>query len=88
MMEDVRTFVRACIHCLSILGGEKIPRPFGPTVHGKKPNDLLQFNYIDLGPSNSCDKYVLMLRDDNSDYKWFLCFPNTDAENAAHAIID
>lgn len=29
-----------------------------------------------------------MLRDDHSDYKWFFCFPNTDAENAAHAIID
>lgn len=29
-----------------------------------------------------------MLRDDHSDYKWFFNFPNTDAENAAHAIID
>lgn len=48
----------------------------------------MQFDYIDLVPSNSGDKYVLMLRDAQSDYKWVLCFPNTDVENAAHAIID
>ena len=29
-----------------------------------------------------------MLRDDYSDYKWFLAFSDTSAENAAHAIID
>lgn len=51
------------------------------------PNDLLQFDYIDLGPSNNCDKYVLMLRNDHLDYKLFYCFPNTNAESAAIAII-
>jgi len=86
--EDVSTFVRACIHCLSTLGGEKIPRPFGPSVHGTKPNDLLQFDYIHLGPSHNGDQYVLMMRDDHSDYKMFYCFPSTDAENAATAIIE
>ena len=48
----------------------------------------MHFDYIDLEPSNSGEKYVLMQRDDNSDYKTFFCLPNTDAENAAHAIID
>jgi RNase H-like domain found in reverse transcriptase/Integrase zinc binding domain len=41
---DIRSFVRACIHCLSTVGGGKIPRPLGPEVHGMKPNDLLQFD--------------------------------------------
>lgn len=85
---DVRSFVRAYIHCLSTLGGEKIPRPFGPAVHGTKPNDLLQFDYIDIGPSNNGDNYVLMMRVDHSDYKMYYCFPSTDAENAATAIIE
>lgn len=67
--DDVWTFVRACIHCPSSLGGVKIPRPFALAVHSIKPNDLLQFDYIDFGPSNSGDKYVMMLRDDRSDYK-------------------
>ena len=85
---DVRSFVRACIHFLSTVGVGKVPRPFGPSVHGTAPNDLLQFAYIELGPSTDGCKYVLMLRDDHSDYKWFFAFSDTSAENAAHAIID
>ena len=88
LTDDVRAFGRACIHCLSTLGGERVPRPFGPAMHGTKPSDLVQLDYIDLGTSNSGDKYFLMLRDDHSDYKWFFCCPRMDAENAAHAIID
>jgi len=88
MTSDVRSFVRACIHCLSTTGGGKIPRPFGPSAHGTKANDLLQFDYIELGPSTNGEKYVLMLRDDHSDYKWFFAFADTSAENAAQAIID
>ena len=88
MTSDVRMFVKACIHCLSTVGGGKVPRPFGPALHGTKPNALLQFDYIELGMGANGDKYVLMLRDDHSDYKWFFAFPDTSAENAATSIID
>jgi transposase InsO family protein len=88
MHADIKTFVRACIHCLSTVGVGKIPSPFGPAVHGTAANDLLQFDYIELAPSNLGDKYVLMLRDDHSDYNWSFSFPDTSAENAARAIID
>lgn len=74
--------------CLSTLGREKVPRRFGPPLLGTKPKDLLQFDYIEPVPSNSDDKYVLILRDEISDYKWLSCFPNTNAENAAHDIIN
>lgn len=57
-------------------------------MYGTKPNDLSQFDYMNLWPSNSGDKYILMLCGDHLNYKWFFCFPNTDAENAAHAITD
>lgn len=88
MTSDVRTFVRSCIHCLSTIGGEKVPRPFGPAIHGTKANDLLQFDYVEIANTPSGMKYILMLRDDHSDYKWLLPFPDTSAENAARAIID
>lgn len=61
-------FGRACIHRLSTVEGEKIPRPFGPSIHGTKENDLLQFDYIDLGTGIIGNKYVLMLRDDPPGY--------------------
>jgi transposase InsO family protein len=88
MSADVRSFVRACIHCLSTVGGGKIPRPYGPSVHGTSPNDLLQFDYIEIGPGHKGEKYVLMLRDDHSSYAWFFPFAETSAENAAIALID
>lgn len=86
--EDILVFVRSCIHCLSTTGGGKTPRPYGPAVHGTCPNDLLQFDYITLTPAASGELYVLMLRDDHSNYCWFFPFPDTSAENAARAIID
>lgn len=88
MTTDVRIFVRSCIHCLSTTGGEKVPRPFGSSVHGTSANDLLQFDYIEIAPSSTGEKYVLMLRDDHSEYCWFFAFPDTSAENATRAIID
>ena len=88
MTTDVRSFVRACIHCLSTVGGRKVPRPFVPAVHGTKPNDLLLFDYIDLGPSTVGDRYVLMLKDDHSGYCWFYPHGDTSPVNAADAITD
>ena len=49
---------------------------------------MLQFEYIEIGPSNPGTKYVLMLRDDHSNYCWFFAFPDTSAENTPTAIID
>lgn len=36
LSSDVRAFVRACIHCVSTTGGERIPHPYGPSVHEQK----------------------------------------------------
>lgn len=85
---DVKSFTRSCLHCLSTTGGTMVPRPFGPAVHGVKPNDLLQFDYLELGAGSTGQKYVLLLRDDHSGYCWLFPFGNTNAENAAHAIVD
>ena len=88
LSNDVQLFFKSCIHCLSPTGGTKIPRPFGPSFYGTFPNELLQFDYIDLGPSSTSDKYVFMLRDDLSGYCWFYPTPSTSAEQASHALID
>lgn len=81
-------FVKACIHCISIVEADKVPIPFGPALHGTKPKDLLQFDYTEIEKSNAGPKYILMLRDDNSDYKWFFATPVKSAGNAALAIVD
>lgn len=85
---DVRLFVKACIHCISTTGGEKVPRPFGPALHGNAANDLLQFDYIEMGPGRNGEKYILILRDDFSGYAWFFPFDAANAENSANAILE
>ena len=88
IVEDVGLFVKACIHCLSTTGGDRVPRPFAPAVHGTKPNDLVQFDYIHMAQCATGDKYILMIRDDHSGYTWFYPSPTTSAEQASHALID
>lgn len=70
------------------LEGGKVPRPFGPAVHRTSANDLLQFDYIGIAKAHSGEKYVLILRDDHSNYCWLYACPETSAEHAARAIKD
>lgn len=88
LLVDARTSMRSNSHCLSTTGGEKVPRPFGPSVHGDAPNDRLQFYYTGIAPSWTLDLYAPMLRDDRSDYKLFCTFAEISADSAVHAIID
>lgn len=57
-------------------------------MHGAKPNDLLQFDYVELGPSWDADRYVLRISTDQLSYAWFFAFLDTSAEKATRAIID
>ncbi len=83
LSQYIRTFVKACIHCLSTTGGKRVPRPFGPAVHGTEPNDCLQFDFLEMAPSKAGYKYILLLRDDFSSYCWLFPFATATAENAA-----
>lgn len=65
-----------------------MPRPLGPAIHGSKPNKLVQFYYIDLGPTETGDKYVLMNRDGLSHYTWLYSFAGTNEENADNSLIE
>lgn len=85
---DVLTFVHFCSYWLLTTGGGKVPHRFSPSFDATMPSVLLQLDYIETAASSAGEKYVLMLRDDHSDYKWFFAFPNTAAQIDATAIID
>lgn len=87
LSRDVQSFVQAYIHCLSIVAVERVPQLFGIALHGKKAYKLLQFDYIEHGLINDGDKYVLMLRDDHSDYKLLYAFADTVTRYAVQVII-
>lgn len=48
--------------------------------YGTKPNALVQFDYIDLGPSVTGEMYDLIARDDYSGYAWLYQASNTYSE--------
>lgn len=85
---DTDIFVRSCIYFVSTLVGGEVPHPYGPSLHGTVSHVLLQFDYIEITEDISVEKYVLMLRDDHSNYFWFFAFPETPAENAARSVVD
>lgn len=88
LVDDVQMFCKSCIHCVSTLGGSRVPRPFGPAVHGTEPNDLLQFDFLEIAPSKTGSKYLLLLRDDFSSYSWLIPFTAANSDNTADALIE
>ena len=49
-------FVKQCIHGMDRKAGEKVPRPLGEMVHGTKPGEVLQFDYLYVGDSGRLGK--------------------------------
>jgi RNase H-like domain found in reverse transcriptase/Integrase zinc binding domain len=43
MRSDIATFCQTCMHCLSTIGGTRVPRPMGHALHAEKPNDFNSF---------------------------------------------
>ncbi|CAB1109830.1 unnamed protein product [Ectocarpus sp. CCAP 1310/34] len=80
MDRDVKEFVQQCLHCMDSKSGEIVPRPFGETVHGKRPGEVLHFDYLHVGKSgplgadglDESDGYVylLVMMDDLSNFAW------------------
>ena len=80
MDAQVREFVRQCLHCVDSRAGESVPRPFGDTVHGKVPGEVVHFDYLYVGnsgpegenglPDEDGFRYVLVIMDDLSNFVW------------------
>lgn len=88
MIPDLKSIVYFYNHCLLTTKGKRIPRLYGPEIHGTAVNDLLQFDYMEIAPSVAAENYVLMLWDHHSDYKSFFAISDTSAENSARAIVE
>lgn len=84
----VDSLLTACINFISTTGGHKEPLPYVFFLHGRKPNYLIQFDYLDMSISSSGDLYPLLIKDDHLGHRWFYPTPNTCAEDASHALID
>jgi Integrase zinc binding domain/Integrase core domain len=88
MSKDVKVFVGSCFHCIASAPGETTPRPRGEALHETKPNEAIHFDYLYMGPSVDDTKYVLIVKDDYSNYVWLKQCKNTDADSTAAVLIE
>jgi hypothetical protein len=82
---DVKTLNNDCLHCLCTTG-DKVPRPYGPTLRATKPNTILHFDYLQLPESEEQDKYVLVLKDGMSGYCELVPLAEATARTTADAL--
>jgi hypothetical protein len=69
MSKGTKVFVGWCIHCIASAPGETA-RPRGEALHASKPNEVIHFDYLHMGPSFYDAKYVLIVKDDYSNFVW------------------
>jgi hypothetical protein len=62
----IKIFVGSCFHCIASAPGETTQRLMGEALHPSKPNEVIHFDYLYMGPSVYDLKYVLIVKDDYS----------------------
>ena len=88
MRADVTSFSNTCLHCEATIGEHRKPRPFAHPMQADRPNELLHFDFLYMNESRTCEKYVLILKDDASSFIWFRPSEVPDAQTAAHALLE
>jgi Integrase zinc binding domain len=68
VVDDVDTFLSSCLHCATNDGPLRVQRPMMHTLHATKPNPLLHFDFLFVGPNVEGYVYILILKDDLSNY--------------------
>ena len=80
MEEHVAEFVKQSLHCMDSKAGEKVPRSLGETVHGTRPGEVVNFDYLHVGASGPLGddgldedrgyRYIIVMIDDMSNWVW------------------
>lgn len=86
MEADAAELVSSCLHCIISKTVNRIPRPISLTLHGTSPNEVVNFDYLFMGPGTDGFKYVLVIRDDLSSYFWLFPCKAADSSTAAKEI--
>ena len=83
MKPDVSVFCNTCLHCAASSGNKRVPRPLGHALHADKPNELIHFDFLYMGPGTAGYSYVLIVKDDCSSLVWLEPTATADADSAA-----
>jgi hypothetical protein len=88
MSKYIKVFVGSRFHCIASAPGEATPRPRGEALYASKPNEVIHFNYLYMGPSVDDAKSVLTVKDDYRNYVRLKQCKNADADSAAAVLIE
>ena len=84
--DDVRTFCKMCLHCAATKGSIRISRELAHAMHADHPNEIIHFDYLYLGKGKNGYSYVLIIKDDFSNYVWLIPADKFDARNVVAAL--
>ena len=87
MREDVKNFCLNCLHCLRYKA-TIVPRPFGEVLHAKKAGEVLHFDFLKIGLSKKTWKYLLVIKDDLSNFVRLYGCEEATSFVTADAILD
>jgi transposase InsO family protein len=85
---ELHTFLETCLHCLHTKGGRLIPRPFGETMQANDRNQVLHFDFLEIGLSYNGLKYLLVLKDGLSQYVELVPCASACAAVVIQALLD
>ena len=60
--DDIKKFVKTCLHCKSTKGQIRVTREQTHTLHASKPNEILHFDYLYMSEGENNWKYILILK--------------------------
>ena len=83
MDRDADRFVSQCYHCILMRSGARIPKPLGTALHGTKPNEVRQTDFLYMGPRLNGKNYMLILRDGLSSYARLWATEAADSDESA-----
>ncbi|GMF35863.1 unnamed protein product [Phytophthora fragariaefolia] len=88
MKRDIAFLVQRCPHCASTTGGPPQARQLAEAVHADLPNELIHWNILFMGESDTKQEYVLVIKDDASKFVWLLSKDAADAEATFTDLLD
>eukprot|EP00918_Siedleckia_nematoides_P045330 GHVU01099173.1.p1 GENE.GHVU01099173.1~~GHVU01099173.1.p1 ORF type:complete len:619 (-),score=68.79 GHVU01099173.1:336-2192(-) len=68
MYDDIRRFVRECLHCLRGTNNIIISRPLGSTLVAQYPNEVVHIDYLSLDLSPEGEDHVVIIKDGCTGY--------------------
>ena len=68
LVQDVEAFCNSCLVCQAMKGPHRVMRQMAHQLHASRPGELLHFDFLYIGESAAGYKYILVLKDDFSNF--------------------